>query len=191
MSKLRAGGAWTALLLWQLAVGCSLVVDRAELEGGCQPGSKACEVMPGKLGCVSGNDTEFGCGRESCVPCTLPHAIEVCGADGECAVGTCEPTYENCDSRSDNGCEVNLASSYANCGSCDTNCDDAVRSMPKASSATCVAGRCEVGECQDGYADCDRAASNGCERLLAVDDCGRCDGCPGSTSCNLETRLCE
>lgn len=191
MSRLRAGSAWTALLVWQLAFGCSLVVDHAALDSGCQAGSKACAVTPGVMGCVSSSDTEFGCGRESCVPCTLPQAIEVCGADADCAVGTCEANYENCDSRSDNGCEVNLATSYANCGSCDINCDDAVRSMPKASSAVCLGGRCQVGECQGDWVDCDGAASNGCETLFDADNCWRCDDCPGGTTCNEQTRLCE
>ena len=125
------------------------------------------------------------------MPCTLPQAVEVCGADGDCAVGTCEPGYENCDLVAKNGCEVNLDTSYDACGGCNNSCDDAVRNMPRALSAECNAGRCEVGECQEGYADCDGAASNGCENALPVEACGRCGGCPGRIVCNLETGRCE
>lgn len=191
MSRLRCGGAWAALLVWQLAFGCSVVVDRSSLESGCGEGLKVCETTPGSLGCVSSSDPEFGCGRESCVPCTLPQAIEVCGADGDCAVGTCEARFENCDSRSDNGCEVNLDTSYANCGSCGTNCDDAVRHMRNTTSAKCAGGRCEVGTCLEGYFDCDGAASNGCEKRLDSAYCGLCDGCPDGSTCNTDTGRCE
>ncbi len=191
MNRVRLGGACAALLVWQLAFGCTVVVDRSALESGCEKGSKACETTPGELNCVSSSDPEFGCGRESCVPCTLPQAIEVCGADGDCAVGTCEARFENCDSRSDNGCEVNLDTSYANCGACGTNCDDAIRTMRNAASAKCAGGRCEVGTCRDGYLDCDGAASNGCEVEMADAECGLCDGCPVGTLCNDATGRCE
>ncbi len=179
-----------AVLFW-VAAACSLAVRSDELEQGCAPGSKACEVEPGQLSCVSSAEAEFGCGRESCVPCTLPHAVEVCGADGDCAIATCQPGYENCDQVAKNGCEVELESTYDACGSCSNSCEDAVRGMPHALSAECLAGRCEVGVCQEGHADCDGAATNGCETPLSESDCGLCLGCPGRTQCNLETRRCE
>src|SRR5690606_25275976 len=128
---------------------------------------------------------------ESCVPCTLPHAVEVCSDSGECAIGTREPSYENCALVAKNGWEVALATSYDDCGSCDNSCQDAARRTPRASTAECRAGRCTVGECEAGYQDCDGAASNGCEKALPESACGRCDGCPGPTQCNLETLRCE
>jgi hypothetical protein len=179
------------LLLWQLACGCSVLVDRSELESGCGAGRKGCEITPGEISCVSNASAEFGCSRESCVPCTLPQAIEVCGGDGECAVGTCEAHYENCDLMSENGCEVDLDTSYANCGSCGINCDDALRGMEMTVSARCVAGRCAVGTCLEGHADCDSAASNGCETTFEPEDCGRCNGCPTGTICDQATGRCE
>lgn len=180
-----------SLALWLLGPACSLVVGVDQLEEGCEEGQKPCELELGKLSCVSSAEPEHGCGRDSCVPCTLPHAIEVCSDGGECAVGTCEPGYENCDLIAKNGCEVALDTSYDACGSCDNSCEDAVRNMPRAVTAECRSGRCKVGECEQGYQDCDGASSNGCEKPLAESDCGRCDGCPGQTRCNLETRRCE
>jgi hypothetical protein len=176
---------------WLLAAACSVVVDAEPLEEGCPEGTKACEVAPGKLSCVSRGDPEYGCARDSCVPCWLPHAREVCGANGECSVGTCDFNYRNCDALAFNGCEVDHDADYFNCGGCDNSCDDALRSMPEARSAQCSEGRCVVEECEDGYADCDGAASNGCEMRLPEEACGRCAGCPGSTACNSETRRCE
>jgi hypothetical protein len=115
----------------------------------------------------------------------------VCGGDGECAVGTCEPEFENCDLIAKNGCEADLDTSYNHCGSCSASCADALRDMPRALSAECSGAHCVVKECNDGYADCDAAASNGCEKSLPEAACGRCGGCPGETTCNLQTRRCE
>ena len=179
------------LLSWSVCAACSLVVDSEGLQQGCAAGTKRCEVSPGELRCVSITKPEYGCARESCVPCTLPQSVEVCGGDGECAVGTCEPEFENCDHEPRNGCEVDLSSSYQNCGACSASCEDAVRNMPRTASAECNAGRCVVKECKDGYADCDGAASNGCEKALSAAACGRCDGCPGQTTCNQTTGRCE
>jgi hypothetical protein len=190
------GKAWLllSLLVWLLSAACSLVVDPEGLKKGCAPGSKPCEVEPGELRCVSTTNPEYGCARESCVPCALLHTVEVCGGDGECAVGTCEPEFENCDGMPRNGCEIDLDSSYHDCGSCGASCDDALRDMQHTVSAECGAGRCIVKDCADGYMDCDGAGTNGCEQALKdlpAEACGRCGGCPETTSCNLKTGRCE
>jgi hypothetical protein len=191
LSVRRSAGALLGGLFWTLAAACSIVVDADELQQGCAEGRKPCEIEPGELGCVDEGDADYGCARESCVPCTLAHAVEVCGGDGDCAVGTCEPGYENCDLTAKNGCEVNLETSYDDCGSCGSSCEAELRGMPRALSAQCVTGRCAVDECEPGYADCDGAAFNGCEHALPETACGHCAGCPGKTQCNVETRRCE
>ena len=174
MKKFGRASALLSLSLWVLSAACSLVVDPQDLQKGCAEGTKPCEVTPGELRCVSTSDPEYGCARESCVPCTLFQAVEVCGADGECAVGTCEPEFENCDSLPKNGCEVDLESTYGHCGACGASCEDDLRKMPRAISAKCSGGRCVVDECRDGYAECDGAASTGCETPLAPEACRRC-----------------
>ena len=190
MKKLPRAVIASALLCWLSAAACSLVVDAGPLQDGCAEGTKACDV-DGTKSCVSTADPEYGCARESCVPCTLPQAVEVCGANGECAVGTCDSPYENCDRVAKTGCEVDCDTTYDHCGGCGNSCDAALRSMERALTSRCAGGRCVVDKCQDGYADCDGAASTGCEKPLSETDCGRCDGCPGSTVCNLDTRRCE
>lgn len=178
------------LTCWLSVAACSLVVDAGALQEGCAEGAKACDVE-GTAQCVTTGDPDYGCARDSCVPCILPHAVEVCGASGECAIGTCEPRYDNCDLLAKTGCEVDLDNSYEHCGGCGSSCDAALRSMAHTSNARCAAGRCVVDQCQDGYGDCDGAASNGCEQVLSEEACGRCDGCPGTTQCNVDTRRCE
>jgi hypothetical protein len=191
LKKLGRASVLSSFSIWILSAACSVVVDSQGLQKGCAPGTKPCEVMPGELRCVSMADPDYGCARESCVPCTLSHAVEVCGGDGECTVATCEPEFENCDRVAKNGCEVDLESSYTNCGHCGASCQDALREMARAVSSECSAGRCIVSECSDGFADCDGAASNGCEHAFKAVECGRCNGCPGNTVCNVETRRCE
>jgi hypothetical protein len=191
LKALTRGSLLLGLCSWLLCAACSLVVDTDELEQGCAQGTKPCEVEPGVRRCVSVTDPEYGCARDSCVPCTLMNAVEVCDLAGECAVGTCQPGYQNCDLVAKNGCEVDLESNYNNCGHCDTSCDDMLRDMPRTQSAQCESRRCVVETCKDGFADCDGAGTNGCERALKAEDSGRCDGCPGTTQCNTDTQRCE
>jgi hypothetical protein len=191
LKQLVRGSTLLGLLSWLVSSGCSVLVDAGALEQGCPADTKPCEITPGEWRCVSVTDAQYGCARDSCVPCTLAHAVETCDLAGECTVGTCAPGYQNCDLVAKNGCEVDLDTSYANCGRCGTSCGDALRDMPRVQSAQCDSQRCVVDTCKDGFADCDGAATNGCERALKASDCGRCDGCPGQTTCNVDTQRCE
>ena len=113
----------------------------------------------------------------------INEATTFCSADADCAsvphttcdVGanlcrTCEPGFSDCDGEVADGCEVNLATDAAHCGACGTPCELAQ------ATATCEAGACKVGQCADGYADCDGDALNGCEVDLRSDPqhCGSC-----------------
>jgi len=81
-----------------------------------------------------------------------------------CAAGTAD-----CDGASSNGCEARTDST-AHCGRCGNACSGAPHADP-----TCTATGCGT-RCQQGYADCDGVASNGCEVELAADasNCGAC-----------------
>ncbi|MBL8684685.1 MAG: FG-GAP repeat protein [Myxococcales bacterium] len=74
------------------------------------------------------------------------------------------------------GACVDLATDMMNCGACGVRC-----SAPNARAA-CDMGAC-VFRCDEGFADCDRVASNGCEASLgAPTTCGSCDRrCGGAT----------
>jgi hypothetical protein len=60
--------------------------------------------------------------------------------------------------------------SAASCGSCGNACNLAN------ATASCVAGACAVARCNEGFADCDGNAANGCEVDLQSDalSCGAC-----------------
>jgi hypothetical protein len=54
--------------------------------------------------------------------------------------------------------------------------------------ASCDGRVCAVLACNDGYADCDRVAQNGCETsLTSAQNCGSCGRSCGSSSCNMGT----
>jgi hypothetical protein len=117
------------------------------------------------------------CGK----PCALDNATANCDT-GTCAVMTCDAGWGNCDKKHATGCEAPL-NTPGNCGACGTPCqfDNA--------DSSCETGKCEFIKCLDGYEDCNKDPSDGCERAInTLTDCGACDAACGYT--NAKT-LCE
>lgn len=106
-----------------------------------------------------------GCGR-ACP--TRANAGAAC-VDGACGF-TCGAGFADCDGDGSNGCEVATTTSATHCGACGNVCRVAN------AAAACVAGACAVGACAAGFADCDRAAANGCEQDVRG-DVANCGGC--------------
>jgi hypothetical protein len=69
-----------------------------------------------------------------------------------------------------NGCEVDVRTAVANCGSCGRVCPAGTNA-----TATCAAGACGT-TCNAGFGDCNGSAADGCETNIAgnVGNCGRC-----------------
>ena len=187
-------------LLWRTAIGrmflaiaiavglsCELVVSPGTLQNGeCGAASKACADPQGDGGaCVGLDDPNFQCASSSCAPCSLPHAVPICGTSGTCAIGSCttdsnlqgEPVEEwtDCNAIASDGCESDLlhgspaaGGAIENCGSCGNTC-----AAPHALLNGCTAGSCVVNECDPGFLNCDRNVHNGCE---VESDSGGCDG---------------
>ncbi|HTU60272.1 MAG TPA: hypothetical protein VMF89_17600, partial [Polyangiales bacterium] len=67
----------------------------------------------------------------------------------------------------------------SDCGACDKPC-----AMAHA-EGDCSDQTCRTGTCDEGFADCDSDAQNGCETALNdVAHCGSCDTvCAGGTAC--------
>ena len=134
----------------------------------CNAGFADCDLNPAN-GCEVNTRTDAancgGCGTR----CNLPGATAAC-VTGACAVSTCEAGRADCDRVAVNGCEVSTLTDVNHCGACGGACN-----LPNA-TATCAGGRCAVGMCNAGYADCDGNAANGCETDTRSDP-SHCGGC--------------
>jgi hypothetical protein len=89
-------------------------------------------------GKLDGSETDVDCGG-GCPPCADGRK---CAVNGDCASGGCSKGLccgagtGNCDGNAGNGCETNLLTSAANCGTCGNACPNG---MP-----VCINGGCSV-----------------------------------------------
>ena len=132
--------------------------------------------------------------------CSAPNAQPQC-IGGACSIGSCNAGFANCNGVPTDGCETNVITNTAHCGSCGHACI-VPNGVPQ-----CVTGACSVASCSPGYANCDGAAANGCEINSNTDaaNCGVCghacsipNGLPGYTagvctvaSCNAGFANCD
>jgi len=98
------------------------------------------------------------------------------GASSGGGGGSCENGLTACGS---DGC-VDTDSSVDHCGGCDKPCTG----MPNA-DPQCAGGKCVLGPCTTGFADCDRQPDNGCEENL-IDNMEHCGAC--ATVCGIECK---
>lgn len=112
------------------AAACTVSPDVSEYEpksaADC-PGQKACGYR-----CVDLDDPEAGCTASSCEPCPggAAHTAPVCVAGNACGT-TCAAGFADCDGDPSTGCELDVSSDAANCGTCGRSC-----------AGSCVDGEC-------------------------------------------------
>jgi hypothetical protein len=97
---------------------------------------------------------------------------------GGCGLA-CNTGYADCDRDAANGCEANLAQDPLHCGTCPNACPPTP--PPGAQAVLCVNGSCSL-QCNGGYVDCDRDASDGCE--CAASCPGKCCVALGDQGCS-------
>lgn len=135
----------------------------------CAPSFADCNQQPGD-GCeVNLKTSAAHCG--ACERrCAAPHASSACD-EGQCTLTTCDGAFGDCNSDDADGCETNLTTDPAHCGSCGTPCPAIANGAPG-----CGGGQCTVGACTGTFADCNGVAADGCETDLAstVAHCGGC-----------------
>jgi len=129
----------------------------------CGMGERCCAG-----GCVDVQANTSNCGACGTV-CMPTNGTATC-TSGQCAVGTCNAGFADCDNNVGTGCETATASSVAHCGACNNACPTRPNSAP-----TCTMGTCGL-RCNDGFANCDNDPSNGCEVNLGTSTahCGAC-----------------
>ena len=138
----------------------------------CNPGFGDCDGIEAN-GCETDTQTSLGdCGACGNV-CVSFNGTGSCHA-GACTLA-CMPGFGDCDGNPHNGCETDTQTSPANCGACGNACNGIN------GAATCNAGTCTL-HCDQGFADCDKNAANGCEADFATDlgNCGSCGNVCGS-----------
>lgn len=111
-----------------------------------------CVQLTDLLDLLSAYGTCGDCGGD----CSLANASSTC-VDNECTIGQCNEGYANCNELDEDGCEVDLLTDPNHCGGCGIVCD-----LANASS-TCMDGECVIESCNDGFADYNGEALDGCE----------------------------
>jgi len=85
-----------------------------------------------------------------------------------CGYGQCAPEWQDCNENPADGCETSLEN-VVNCGGCHILC------APPNAYPDCFSGYCQVGSCDQGFANCDEKVANGCEADLSQSStCGSC-----------------
>lgn len=115
-------------------------------------------------------------------PATGAHAgRSVCSA-GRCGF-VCEAGFGDCDGDPSNGCEVDLATAFANCGACGNRCPAGAGGA----GAVCRGGRCALA-CPVRSGDCNDDPADGCETNVDTNPraCGAC-----GVTCSAPTGRCS
>ncbi|MEY4515619.1 MAG: hypothetical protein RLZZ450_7741 [Pseudomonadota bacterium] len=102
--------------------------------------------------------------------------------DAVVSAPVCQAGFADCDRDVSASCETDLATTANHCGSCGNVCSY------EHAGASCRAGRCALGACTVGYADCDGDAQNGCE--VSVDTASNCGACGKVCSASGVAPLC-
>jgi hypothetical protein len=145
----------------------------------CQNGQTKCSGDAGPT-CIDPLKDPNNCANCGNVCPSRPNSTPACNG-GTCGI-TCNAGFLDCDGDPSNGCEVNQNSDLANCGSCGNACP-----TPKHATASCTQGVCGLGQCDQGWADCNKDPSDGCE-VDTTTDVKNCGGC--GKACTVNGELC-
>lgn len=157
------------------SVSCELPHASADCRSGvcsllrCEDGWADCDREDAN-GCEANLATSVkNCGECQNVCRDATNGTAVCQA-GKCSLSNCVAPYGDCDGNPSNGCESNGDTDVKNCGGCGVACQ-----LPHA-IATCADRSCAVRACEDGWADCNGFAADGCEVqiLSSLSHCGAC-----------------
>ncbi len=138
-------------MLWT-GTGCGLDPDAGTDTGMADAGTDAPDAAPDAMSdtmgdgamCTLGTVTDCAsCGDV----CAFDNATPSCEMGG-CAIGECDEGFDDCNERTSDGCEAELASGRENCGECGVMCETGLS--------------CVEGICQDPVIDLCLSGAHGC-----------------------------
>lgn len=136
----------------------------------CTPPYRSCRSGPTEA-CETNIFTDpDNCGFCGNVCPAIANGTRAC-SNGTCAVGGCTPPFRDCKNGALDGCETDVSTSAANCGSCGNVCP-----APPNATPTCSGGTCGLGTCSSPYANCNGNSGDGCETNVSI-DLANCGGC--------------
>jgi hypothetical protein len=154
---------------------CSTLNTSSVCSGGqcqiaaCNAGFADCDNKPAD-GCETNISADIkncgGCG----LLCATVNATAMC-ANGKCQIGACNAGFADCNGNPIDGCETNVSADVKNCGGCGLFCSTAN------ATPMCTNGKCQIGACNSGFADCNANPSDGCEVNIQGNDVNNCGGC--------------
>ncbi|HET7539378.1 MAG TPA: hypothetical protein VFK05_05880 [Polyangiaceae bacterium] len=133
----------------------------------CGAGTGNCDTDPTDCETNLRTDAEH-CG-ECAIACSLPHSSPSC-VGGMCSADHCIAPFADCNSKAEDGCEVDTSTDVEHCGGCNAKPCPALNA-----EAYCEGGKCGF-NCADNFEDCDGKPGNGCERDVSrdINNCGGC-----------------
>ncbi len=163
-----------------VANGVPACKDGACSVGACAEGFSDCDLKYAN-GCEASTSSDSqNCGACG-VKCVVAHGLGACGG-GKCVVTSCQGSFRNCDDDVSNGCETNIATNMARCGSCTTACDQA--------GDACSGGQCVPSTCAGTLRDCDGDPNHTCETETRTDS-ANCGGCGNACRIAHGTGACS
>ena len=132
--------------------GCGKACALANAVVDCRAGTCGVASCNGGFGDCNGNAGDgcevklttdvANCGRCG-INCVIPNGAPKCSG-GQCAVGTCNQGFDDCNANVADGCETKLLTDSLNCGKCGTFC-----------LGSCINGLCFSTKCSNGsFSDC-------------------------------------
>ncbi|MGK0362739.1 MAG: hypothetical protein ACI9U2_005060 [Bradymonadia bacterium] len=154
-------------------------IDAALPDMGCVPSTEICNAIDDD--CDEAVDEGFDALAQPCAvqegPCTS-EGVFICDAEGgatlcdapppESSDELCDMLDNDCDGSTDEAFDLRVDES--NCGACGRVCD-----LPNAASV-CVDSDCGISDCNDGFRDANRDATDGCECVESNGGVELCDG---------------
>jgi len=144
----------------------------------CTAGFGDCDGLV-STGCEQTLNTTAHCGACG-TKCAPTNGAGSC-ATGSCAIASCSIGFDDCNKVVSDGCEIDLTSDAAHCGTCSTACPST------RGTAACIGSTCKYSSCASGFGDCD--GSKTCS-TVTKDDISNCGGCGVTCSVASGTPKC-